>query len=201
MTRSSPRSTTTIPTCPSALGTTTTISFVPGKSRTSARTAPSSATATSVHAHEELGSANAHYARGRAHAHRSRRLLDHLARHHRKRAFLQRGVEFPVVRRAVEFIALDREHGRGARGHHGVVQKGDAHRAVGARHQRVGAAHRHPRGRGNALAFALDVHRALGVLDLPDVLPICRKPEGRGGHREYPAHRSLPFRSPYAQIL
>src|SRR6476661_5931912 len=139
MTRSSPRSTTTMPTCPSALGTTTTISFVPGKSRASARSAPSSATATSVDAHEELGSANAHHARRGAYAHRSRRLLDHLAGHHRERALLERGVELPVVRRAVEFVALDREYGRGARRDHGVVQEGHAHRAVSTGHQRVRA--------------------------------------------------------------
>src|SRR3954464_8979141 len=169
MTRSSPRSTTTIPTCPSALGTTTTISFVAGKSRTSARTAPSSATATSVDAHEELGPANAHHTRRSTHTHRARRLLHHLARHHGERAFLQRGVELPVVRRAVEPVALDREHGRGASRDHGVVQEGDAYRAVRAGHERVGAADRHACRRRNALPFALDVHRALGVLDLPDV--------------------------------
>src|SRR6185369_8798119 len=122
MTRSSPRSTTTIPTCPSALGTTTTISFVAGKSRASARSAPSNATATSVDAHEELGSAHAHHARGSAHAHRSRRLLDHLARHDGERAFLQRRVELPVVRRAVEAVALDRENGPRTRRHTGAVE-------------------------------------------------------------------------------
>src|ERR1044072_2184811 len=113
MPRSSPRSTTTMPTWPSALGTTTTISFVPGKSRASARIAPSSATPTSGDAPQELGSAHAHHAPGGAHAHRSRRLLDHLARHHGERALLERSVELPVVRRAVEPVALDREHGRG----------------------------------------------------------------------------------------
>src|SRR5580765_8679019 len=109
MMRSAPRSTTPIPTCPSASGTTTPISFAAGKSRTSARTAPSSATATSVDAHEKLGSANAHHARRGAHTHRPRRLLDHLARHHRERALLERGVALLVVRRAVEPVALDRE--------------------------------------------------------------------------------------------
>src|SRR5262245_8197514 len=201
MNRSSPRSTTTMPTCPSALGRTTTISFVSGNSRISAMKAPSRATATSVDAHQELRAAHTHHARGGAHPHGPGGLLDHLARHHGERAFLERGVEFAFVRGAVEAVAIDLEHGRRPGRDHGVIEEGHADGAVGARHQLVGSAHVHARRGGDAFAVALHVNRAFRRLDLPYVLRIGGKPEHRRSHREYPTHETSPLGSRYGQIL
>src|SRR6266853_1559183 len=140
-------------------------------------------------ANEELGSAHPEYRRRSLHFHRIGGLLGYFPGYDRQSSPAKRGFEGAFVGSRVKRVSFDGKHAIGADRQKRIVDEGNTCRSVGSGHHSVGRLQMRSYACREALAAALDIHRALGDSELRNVIcPACNRRDAAREDNEKPTN-------------